>query len=68
MSPDQTLRLSNRDRIFVGAIALVGVLTAAPGVHVFQLWLPHGTAFLVSHGIGLVLLGVAWWQWRVRRA
>ena len=56
-----------RQRISIAGMVIVAVLTATPGVHLFELWLPHRAAVLVSHGIALVLLGLAawrWWRWR----
>ena len=48
--------------------ALLGLLTATPGVHLFERWLAPTPAILVSHGLALALVGVAVVQWRARRA
>jgi hypothetical protein len=48
--------------------ALLGVLTATPGVHLFERWLAPMPAILVSHGLALGLLGLAVAQWRAGRA
>lgn len=47
---------------------VLGVLAATPGVHLFERWLAPLPAVIVSHGIAVTMLGVAIWQWRVRRA
>jgi hypothetical protein len=57
-----------RDWLAVGALAVVGILSAAPGVHLFERFLPPVPAIVVSHGIAVALLGTAVYQWRVRRA
>jgi hypothetical protein len=51
--------------VLAGLVA-AAVLTAAPGVHAFERWLPPRAAFLVSHGLALLLLGVAALEWRRR--
>jgi glucose uptake protein GlcU len=48
--------------------AIVGVLTATPGVHLFERWLAPTSAILVSHALALALVGLATTQWRARRA
>jgi hypothetical protein len=60
--------MNARDRFAVAALALVGILSAAPGVHLFELILRPLPAMLVSHGIAVALIGIAVYQWRVRRA
>jgi hypothetical protein len=47
--------------------ALLGVLTATPGVHLFERWLAQTPAILVSHGLALGLLALAVAQWRAGR-
>jgi hypothetical protein len=64
----RTSRLGARDRIVVTVTALGGLLTAAPGVHLFELLLPPTPAIIVSHGLAAFFLGVAAYQWRARRA
>ena len=58
---------TRRDWVIILGIALLAVLCAAPGVHLFALWLPPLPALLVSHGIAVVGLAIAFWQWRARR-
>ena len=58
---------SSRDRAIVACIALVSILVAAPGVHVFEWWLARTPAVLVSHGIALLGLAAAVVEWRRRR-
>ena len=60
--------MTRRDWVTVITLAAIGILTAAPGVHVFEIFLPRMPATVVSHGIAAVLLGLAIYQWRVRRA
>ena len=50
------------------ALALLAVLVAAPGIHLFELWLPHPAALWVSHGLAVALLTVVVWRWRAARA
>ena len=44
--------------------AVASILVAAPGVHAFELVLPHLPAVLVSHGIAVAGLVVTWRRWR----
>lgn len=67
LNPPHRRRLTRTDWSIVLGIALLAVLCAAPGVHLFALWLAAFPAMLVSHGLALVGLGVAAWQWRSRR-
>ena len=57
-----------RDRLGIAALVLVGILIAAPGVHLFELWMPHPRAFVISHGLALCILAVAVQRWRAQRA
>jgi hypothetical protein len=50
------------------ALALLAILVAAPGVHLFELWLDPRSALWVSHGLALALLTVVVWRWRAARA
>ena len=61
-------RLTSRDRLVLAGLVLAAVLTAAPGVHAFELWLPARAAFVVSHGLALLLLAVTACEWRRRAA
>jgi protein-S-isoprenylcysteine O-methyltransferase Ste14 len=58
----------SRDRIAVLAVTVISVLIAVPGVHLFEIWLPLQAARIVSHGLALLGLTSALWQWRRRRA
>jgi putative Ca2+/H+ antiporter (TMEM165/GDT1 family) len=58
---------TRRDRAVVLGAGLAGVLCATPGVHLAELWLPRLPAVLVSHGVAVVLLGVAVRRWRAAR-
>ena len=55
------------DRIRFGALALLAVLVAAPGVHLFELWLAPSAAFYLSHGLALCLVAAVIWRWRASR-
>jgi hypothetical protein len=68
MLPPHRPHLTPRDRVVVLGAALISVLVAAPGVHVFERWLSPRAAFIVSHGLALLGLGLTAWQWRVRRS
>jgi hypothetical protein len=57
-------RPTHRDRLVVPAIALASILVAAPGVHLFELWLPPRPAIVVSHGLALLGLALAAYRWR----
>jgi hypothetical protein len=67
-SPSRRPRITRRDRLIVAALALVGAVTAAPGVHLFERVLRPVAAIVVSHGIAVTLIAMAVYQWRVRRA
>ena len=67
MSSSRWPRLTPRDRLVVAALALVGIVTAAPGLHLFELILRPMPAIVVSHGIAVALLATAVYQWQVRR-
>lgn len=55
-----------RSRAFAAAgTAALGVLTAVPGVHLFERWLAPSPAVIVSHGLAVVMLALAAAQWRV---
>ena len=47
--------------------AALGLVTATPGVHLFEQWLAPAPAVFVSHGLAVVLLGLAVVQWRAAR-
>jgi hypothetical protein len=59
---------TTRDRLRFGTLALGAILVAAPGVHLFEVWLDHSTAVWVSHGLAIVLLVATFWRWRIARA
>ena len=59
---------TTRDRLRYSALAVGAVLIAAPGVHLFELWLDHTVAFWLSHGLALGSLAAVVWRWRVARA
>lgn len=61
---EQTLRRQLR----YGALALAAILIAAPGVHLFELWLDHRMAVWTSHTLALGGLAVVAWRWRATRA
>ncbi|MEP7066594.1 MAG: hypothetical protein ABI889_11215 [Gemmatimonadota bacterium] len=67
ITPSRQLRTPPRDRLVIAATALIGILSAAPGVHLFELFLRPMPAIVMSHGIALALLGTAAYQWRARR-
>jgi hypothetical protein len=58
---------SLRDRLVVLAVVVVALLVAPFGMHLLELWLAHIPAAVISHGLALVLLVVAYQQWRARR-
>lgn len=60
-------KLTRRDWVVILGIALLATLCAAPGVHLFALWLSPLPALIVSHGLAVVGLAIAFWQWRSRR-
>jgi hypothetical protein len=66
-NPSRGPRITPRDRLVVAALAVVGILTAAPGVHLFERALRPVAAIVISHGLAIVLLATAVHQWRVRR-
>ncbi len=55
------------ERLRFGVLALLAILVAAPGVHLFELWLAPSAAFYLSHGLPLGLLVVVIWRWRASR-
>jgi hypothetical protein len=57
-----------RDRLRFGILALLALLVAAPGIHVFERWIPGRAAFWVSHGLAALLLALVAWRWAVTRA
>lgn len=58
----------SRGRAFASAgTAVLGLLTATPGVHLFERWLASPLAVVVSHGLAVVILGLAVVQWRAAR-
>jgi hypothetical protein len=62
-----SMRQAMRDQLRYGALAIGAVLIAAPGVHVFERWMDHATAFWVSHGLALGCLTVVGWRWWATR-
>ena len=62
------MQQSVRHNFRYGALAVAAVLIAAPGVHVFELWLNHAVAFWLSHVLALGSLAVVAWRWRATRA
>ena len=48
-------------------LALLSVLIAAPGVHLFEAFLDHRVAFWLSHGLALAGLALTFWRWRATR-
>ena len=61
------MRQTTRDRLRFGALALLAVLVAAPGVHAFELWLPARAALWISHGLAVLLLALVAWRFTVAR-
>lgn len=59
---------STRARVGPAVTAVLGVLTATPGVHLFERWLAPAPALVVSHALALALVGLAVAQWRGQRA
>ena len=59
---------TRRDQLRYGALAIAAILIAAPGVHLFELWLDHTTAFWVSHALAVGSLATVLWRWRATRA
>ena len=62
------MRQMVRTHFRYGALAIAAVLIAAPGVHLFELWLAHTVAFWVSHLLALGVLALVGWRWRAARA
>jgi hypothetical protein len=56
-----------RRRAGPAGLGLLGLLTATPGVHVFERWMAPLPAVLVSHGLAVGLLGLAVARWRSAR-
>ena len=54
-------------RLRYAALALVAILIAAPGVHLFELWLDHAVALWASHAVALGTLAAVAWRWRTTR-
>ncbi len=54
-------------RMRFGALAVLAILVAAPGIHLFELWLAPSAAFYLSHVMALALLAVVIWRWRASR-
>ena len=67
MQASERARLTRGDWSIVLAITIVSVLCAAPGVHLFALWLAPVPALITSHGLALVGLAIAFWQLRTRQ-
>lgn len=67
------MRLTRRNAIpgrefaVPAGLGLLGVLTATPGVHLFERWMAPTPAVLVSHGLAVGLLGIAVARWRAAR-
>ena len=49
-------------------LALLALLVAAPGIHLFEMWLDARVAFYISHGLALALLALIAWRWRASRS
>lgn len=62
------MRPSVHSRVRFAALAVLALLVAAPGVHLFELWLPGRVAVWVSHGLAAILLAVVGWRWAAARA
>jgi len=62
------MRQTRRRGYRFAALAVLAVLVAAPGVHLFERFLEPSAALWLSHGLALLLLGVAAWRWRATRA
>lgn len=62
------MQQTGRSRLRYGALALAAILIAAPGVHLFELWLAHPTAVWTSHTLALGALAAVAWRWRATRA
>jgi hypothetical protein len=62
------MRQATRRQLRYGATAIGAVLIAAPGVHLFERWMDHTTAFWVSHSLALGSLATVGWRWRATRA
>ena len=58
---------ATRRRTGLGALAVLAVLVAAPGVHLFERWLAPVPALWVSHGLAASLLVAVIWRWRAAR-
>ena len=48
-------------------LALLSIMIAAPGIHVFEAFLDHRVAFWLSHGLALTGLALTVWRWRATR-
>ena len=44
-----------------------GMLTATPGGHAFERFLPPLPSKIISHGLALVILAIAFREWRALR-
>ena len=53
--------------VILGAIA-AGSLVSIAGIHLLELRMDHRTAFVVSHGVGLIVLLALLGRWWSRRA
>ena len=49
-------------------LALLSIMIAAPGVHLFEAFLDHRVAFWLSHGLALAGLALTLWRWRATRS
>lgn len=58
------MQQTTRSQLRYGALALAAILIAAPGVHLFELWLDHPVAFWVSHTLAVAALAAVVWRWR----
>ena len=67
MPPMPSYAASARRYAAPAALGLVGLLTAVPGVHLFERWMASAPAVLVSHGLAAGLLGLALVRWRAAR-
>lgn len=62
------MQQTGRSRLRYAALAIAAILIAAPGVHLFELWLDHTVAVWVSHTLAVAALAAVAWRWRAARA
>ena len=56
-----------RRRARTVGLVLAGMLTATPGVHALERFLPPRPSKIISHGLALVILAIAFREWRALR-